>query len=180
MRQALRRLPSKYHNKLAEYCFKLRKNKEPSLFDLETWLQERTLAAQEACMPTRERISKNQGQDGENRWVGKTYFGKLKCILCENKNLIYKCDKYEEMTATERMKSVKKEKLCFICLKGNHNADKCSSKNKCFSPGCALHHHSSLHDYFKKKVDDADEENTKVWISKTAKHQAVFPSDCTS
>ena len=44
LRQALRKLPSKYHNKWAEYCFRLRKNKEPSLCDLETWLQERILA----------------------------------------------------------------------------------------------------------------------------------------
>ena len=36
LRQALRRLPSKYHNTWAEYCFKLKKNKESSLCDLET------------------------------------------------------------------------------------------------------------------------------------------------
>ena len=88
--------------------------------------------------------------------------------------MFYKCNKYEEMTATERIKLVKKEKLCFNCLKGNHNADKCSSKNKCFRPGCAEHHHTSLHGYLEKKVDDTDEENTKVCISKTAKHPAVF------
>ena len=75
------------------------------------------------------------------------------------------------MTGAERMK---KEKLCFNFLKGNRNADKCSSKNKCFPPGCAKHHHTSLHDYLKKKVDDTDKENTKVCMSKTAKHQAVF------
>ena len=142
--------------------------------DLETRFQERILAAQEACIPTRKRLRKKQGEDGENRWVGKTSFGKLKCILCENKHLFYKCDKYEEMTETERIKLVKKEKLHLNCLKGNHNSDKCSSKNKCFRPGCAEHHHTSLHDYFKKKVDDTDEENTKACISKTAKHQAVF------
>ena len=78
------------------------------------------------------------------------------------------------MTETERIKLVKKEKLRLNCLKGNHNSDKCSSKNKCFRPGCAEHHHTSLHDYFKKKVDDTDEKNTKACISKTAKHQAVF------
>ena len=49
VRQALRRLSSKYHNKWAEYCFRLRKSKEPSLCDLETWLQERILAVQEAA-----------------------------------------------------------------------------------------------------------------------------------
>ena len=54
------------------------------------------------------------------------------------------------------------------------NADKCSSKNKCFHPGCEEHHHTSLDDYFKKKVDDTDKENTKVCMSKTAKHQAAF------
>ena len=105
------------------------KNKEPSLCDLETRLQERILAAQETCIPTREQLRKKQGQDGKNRWVGKTFFGKLKCTLCENKHLFYKCDKYEKMTGTERMKLVKEEKLCFNCLKRNHNADKCTSKN---------------------------------------------------
>ena len=44
-------------------------------------------------------------------------------------SIFYKCDKYEEMTGTERIKLVKKEKLCFNCLKWNHSADKCSSKN---------------------------------------------------
>ena len=76
----------------------------------------------------------------DGRWVVKTSFEELKCILCENKHLFYKCGKYEEMTGTERMKLVKKEKLCFNCLKGYHNADKCISKNKCFRPGCAEHH----------------------------------------
>ena len=120
LRQALRRLPSKYHNKWAKYCFSLCDSycvtKEPSLCDLERCIQERILAAQDACIPTRERLRKKQGQDGENRWVGKTSFGKLKCILCENKHLFYKWDKYEEMTRTERMRLVKKEELCFNWL----------------------------------------------------------------
>ena len=154
--------------------FKLRKNKELSLCHLETWSQEKILAAREACIPTRERLRKKQGQDGENKWVGTTSFVKLKCILCENKHLFYMCDKYKEMTGTERMKLVKKEKLCFNCLKRNHNADKCSSKNRCFRQGCAEHHHTSLHYYFKKNVEDTDEKNTKVCTSTTAKHQAVF------
>ena len=90
--------------------------------DLETRFQERILAAQEACIPTRKQLRKKQGEDGENRWVGKTSVGKLKCILCENKHLFYKGDKYEEMTGTERIKLVKKEKVYLNCLKGNHNS----------------------------------------------------------
>ena len=122
-----------------------KKNKEPSLCDLKTWLQERILAAQEACTPTRERLRKKQGQDGENRWVGKTSFEKLKCTVCEQKHLFYKCGKYEEMAGAERMKLVKKEELCFNFLKGNRNADKCSSKNKCFPPGCVVQNIIILH-----------------------------------
>ena len=45
LRQTIRRLPSKLHNRWAEYSFQIRKFKEPSLTDLESWLQERILAS---------------------------------------------------------------------------------------------------------------------------------------
>ena len=106
--------------------------------------------------------------------MGKRQFRELKCILCESTNMFYKCGKYEEMTGTERMKLMTKEMLCFNYLKKNHNADKCSSKNKCICTGWTELHHTSFHNYFKKKVDDTNEENTKVCICKTAKRQAVF------
>lgn len=72
------------------------------------------------------------------------------------------------------MKLVKKEKLCFNCLTKNHNVDKCGSKNKWFYSGCAEYPHTSLHSYFKKKVEDTDEENAKVCIYNTENYQPAF------
>ena len=43
-------------------------------------------------------VKKKQGQDGENRWVQKTLVRKLKWILWKNNHMLYKWDKYEEMT----------------------------------------------------------------------------------
>lgn len=43
-------------------------------------------------------VKKKQGQDGENRWVQKTLVRKPKCILWKNNHMLYKWDKYEEMT----------------------------------------------------------------------------------
>ena len=45
VRQTIRRLPKKFYNRWVEHCFKIRRHKEPSLTDLESWLQERILAS---------------------------------------------------------------------------------------------------------------------------------------
>ena len=40
LRQAIRRLPSKFYGRWGEHCLKLRSIREPTLTDLETWLSE--------------------------------------------------------------------------------------------------------------------------------------------
>ena len=40
LRQAIRRLPSKFYGRWGEYCLKLRSVREPTLIDLEIWLSE--------------------------------------------------------------------------------------------------------------------------------------------
>ena len=51
LRQTIRGLPSKLHNRWAEHCFKIKRHKERSLTNLELWLQERTLASKEVYLP---------------------------------------------------------------------------------------------------------------------------------
>ena len=48
LRQTIRRLPSKSHNRWVGHCFRIRRHKEKSLTDLESWLQKRMLASKEA------------------------------------------------------------------------------------------------------------------------------------
>ena len=51
LRQTIRGLPSKFHNRWAEHCFKIKRHKERSLTNLELWLQERALASKEVYLP---------------------------------------------------------------------------------------------------------------------------------
>ena len=89
----------------------------------------------------------------DKKWFGKTTFSKHTCISYEENHLFYKCESYKAMTGKEKMKFVKSQNLSFNCLKRDHRAEKCPSKNRCLHPECAETHHTSLHDYFKKKVE---------------------------
>ena len=40
--------------------------------------------------------------------------------MCEEKDFFYKCESYKVMTGKEKMKFVKRQNLCFSCLKGDH------------------------------------------------------------
>ena len=51
LRQAVRRLPTRLHNKWAEQCFRLRRHEEPTIIFLESWLQNRILASKEGSLP---------------------------------------------------------------------------------------------------------------------------------
>ena len=64
LRRSIRKLPSKYHSRWAEHCFKLRQHKEPSLADLESWLQERIMAAKESYLPSYKKKKKQTARKG--------------------------------------------------------------------------------------------------------------------
>ena len=50
LRQAIRRLLSKFYRRWGEHCLKLRSIREPSLIDLETWLSEQIQASTDPCL----------------------------------------------------------------------------------------------------------------------------------
>ena len=47
-------------------------------------------------------------------------------------------------------------------------------KNRCLHPECAETHHTSLHDYFKKKVEETAVKDAKVRMSKLAQVQKIY------
>ena len=59
LQQVIRRLPPKFHGKWAEFCFTLRRTKEPTLVDFENWLQDRILAFKEVYLPVKHELKKN-------------------------------------------------------------------------------------------------------------------------
>ena len=170
LRKTIKRLPSIFHYRWTKH-FKIRRHKEPSLTDLESPLQERILASKEASYhdPKKKR---NTGSD--EKWFGKTTLSKPTCIMCEENPLFYKCESYKAMIRKEKMRFVKRQNLCFNCLKGDHRAEKCPSKNRCHHPECAETHHRFLCDYFKKKVEETAMEDAKVYMSKLPQVQNIY------
>ena len=90
--QAVRRLPTKLHGKLAEHCLKLRQKTEPNLIHLESWLQDRVLAIKEAHMSNYSETNKQKVFERrkqykrdvvqEQKWSCTTSTTKRTCIKC--------------------------------------------------------------------------------------------------
>ena len=117
LRRVIRRLPPKFHCKWAEFCFTLRRTKEPTLVDFENWLQDRILAFKEAYLPVKHELKKNR--DTDEKYVGTTLTSN-KCILCDNQHIFFKCNRYKSLDPTDRLNLVKEKNLCFNCLKSGH------------------------------------------------------------
>lgn len=69
----------------------------------------------------------------------------LYCALCKSEShVLPDCDKFKNISCTKRQRFVEKRRLCYICLKGKHHADKCSQNKICDVEGCTRRHHILL------------------------------------
>ncbi len=66
------------------------------------------------------------------------------CRLCGNEHNMYQCEEFKKQTVTERFETVKKNGLCFNCLKGSHSSRSCRSGLRCKI--CHRRHNTMLHD----------------------------------
>ena len=131
----------------------------------------RILASTEAYLPPKHDPKKRGNTGSDKKWFGKTTFSRPHY---EENHLFYKCESCKAMTEKEKMKFVESQKLSFNCLKRDHRAEKCPSKNRCLHSECAETHHTSLHDYFKKKVESTTAvEDAKVCLSKLPQVQNI-------
>lgn len=65
------------------------------------------------------------------------------------------CKRFKTMTLDERTKLVKRLKLCFNCLKGNHFSGKCKKPKSCTVSDCKLKHNILLHSWIGNRFDHA-------------------------
>ena len=167
LRQAVRRLPSRLHNKWAEYCLVIRKRgQEPNLVHLEAWVQDRVLAGHDSYIP-REEQKRNQrkgdrkgGNDAKH--VGATETTVSTCPLCKGSHRFWKCDLYKKMSPTSKYEQVKVMRLCFNCFSSAHQVSKCSSRFSCPASGWNAKHHSTLHDHFVGRKKEEKEIESKL------------------
>ncbi|CAK9801665.1 hypothetical protein ANTQUA_LOCUS2953 [Anthophora quadrimaculata] len=65
------------------------------------------------------------------------------CVLCKDKtHTIHRCERFHALSASERLNTARKEKLCVKCLRSGHSARECTS-SQCKI--CNLAHNTLLH-----------------------------------
>lgn len=69
----------------------------------------------------------------------------LKCVECGKDHNLQECQNFLDKSVTGRMDTVKKNKICFMCLRANHLAKDCRKQNRCSEFGCGRRHHPLLH-----------------------------------
>lgn len=67
---------------------------------------------------------------------------KFACFYCKKDHSVFKCDKFLELSVSEREKEVQRLQLCVNCLNPNHAVDKC---NKLPCKYCKKMHNTLLH-----------------------------------
>lgn len=72
-----------------------------------------------------------------------------KCYLCSKEHSLNKCDKFQAMTAQEKLETLKKHRLCFNCMFGRHQSRWCKSE----SCDCGRKHSKVLHDVLGNTAD---------------------------
>ncbi|XP_075150323.1 uncharacterized protein LOC142224439 [Haematobia irritans] len=66
------------------------------------------------------------------------------CRLCSNGSHAFrKCPKFLDMTPNQRLKEIKRFKLCLNCFSKVHSVNNCTSKYTCFK--CSKRHNTLLH-----------------------------------
>ena len=158
LRRVIRRLPRWLALKWAEKSFNIRALREPTLVDLELWLQSRIMISKDPYV-SHMKFDKQGGNDEGSPNSYHTRTGEKspisnKCTLCKDFHRLHKCDRYLKKSPKERLKYIKSEKRCFNCLQANHGVKDCSSQHVCFATGCCKKHHTSLHDSFRKPPSD--------------------------
>ena len=69
------RLPPKFHGKWAEFCFTLRRTKEPTLVEFENCFQNKIPTFKRAYLPVKHELKKNR--DTEEKYVGATLMSNM-------------------------------------------------------------------------------------------------------
>ena len=55
------------------------------------------------------------------------------------------CNKFKNKPIEEKIKIVKKQRLCWNCLSKGHVLEDCKSQHRCKVSGCNQQHHTLLH-----------------------------------
>ena len=89
--------------------------------------------------------TQSEGKVLKDKQVCKNCTGTCKDLSC--------CEKFKSMNLDARYKLLRKLKLCYNCLKGNHFASKCRISQACSISDCNKKHNFLLHSWVKPEFD---------------------------
>ncbi|XP_060529109.1 uncharacterized protein LOC132703705 [Cylas formicarius] len=84
---------------------------------------------------------------------------KSKCVICKSGHDISECKKFLELTTSQRIAQIKRNKLCMCCFSNKHFSFNCQGK-KC-SP-CGLGHDVLLHFYNQRQTEQGSVESAPI------------------
>ncbi len=69
------------------------------------------------------------------------------CSCCKQAHLIPDCPKFKSLSNQKQSTIIRRDKLCYNCLKGPHLIKDCkiNEGKLCEKDGCKLYHHKVLH-----------------------------------
>ena len=70
--------------------------------------------------------------------------GPQPCPKCKASHPLERCPQFSQMTPKDRVAFVKERRKCVYCLKGNHAAENCFERARCYT--CQGDHHFLLHE----------------------------------
>ena len=168
------KLPLSLRRQWGKFVYRLRPT-QPTLRNLETFLEQVVESEEYAqpsypisvSTPTREtntwKPRKPNGKSGRSptilkvssngaspkarqvTTISKPTYEKF-CFICKSKDhKVVTCDKFLELSPTNRALAARDSRYCFNCLSGEHRARDCTSEKKCHVEDCKLLHHTLLH-----------------------------------
>ncbi|GFW67872.1 DUF1758 domain-containing protein [Trichonephila clavipes] len=94
------------------------------------------------------------------------------CKLCFSSHSLYKYEKFLKMNINNRWNFVKKSKLCFNCLRGNHNVSSDKFTTSCRA--CKQRHYTVLHQ-FQSSPREIPVSNSNQNLAATSDQNVVQP-----
>ncbi|XP_074651579.1 uncharacterized protein LOC141906235 [Tubulanus polymorphus] len=155
LQRVARRLPFEKRHRWNEHVKNVARLREPNLYDLNLWLQDRVDAECKPYAVSVPSVTKQTHQQGVvkssiiNNTVLKQQTGhynrinRFSCALCPPQHNISRCKKFIEKNFNERLAVIRSFKLCFNCLYPGHVKSNCPSAVSCHT--CKKRHHTSLH-----------------------------------
>lgn len=120
---------------------------EPPTFNQFTEFLTKYCAVLETLQPSKPAISKTQTERKQKKSEQSTSCASVKgtsktCSICKGEHMIYNCASFKELSVDERLNEVKRNRLCFNCLRDNHPVERCMAGG---CKRCSKKHNTMLH-----------------------------------